>query len=672
LKNRVGYLAVILMAMLASVGLRGHAFTLGELRGNALIGRSLDVSVPVQLAEGEEVSASCLNAEVYHADALQAVPAVSVVPINSSSQRFVVVRVQAQALVDEPVVTLVLRSTCGAATTRRYLMLADFPASTSPLVVSSVPVLVEAPATVPTPTPKLVPAPSTAASPTVAKDPIKALAGSGVKPVSKPIPPKRPMTPKKAPAEPALVPATPASQAAPAPSKPVLKLDAPLLVPESPAPASPPSAAAASDASLAQAKEFESLQADVKVLKALALKNDATVLELRNRLQQAQSERIGILWFYGVLAVLLGCLVAIGWLLWKQQRAKEREQAWWHSEDDIGPGSMFTPPNPVLDSSAVATFVKEGDTQFLAGSPPVRKMADARTVAAPKVTKKVFEEVDLDIDLTNLTAGPEPVAKPELAKPAAQVVAVEQVEVPRLSMEPILDIRQQAEFFVSLGQTDRALDILQKQIAESSQPNPVVYLDLLALYHSLGMKADFRECRTEFHRHFNGLVPDFPAFHLVGNDLLAYTETLASLVALWPGRESLVFLEHCIFRNTQSQVSESFDLAAFRDLLMLHAMAEKVTADDPGNSDTPAAPSAKPNIALMPVAVDTPSVTADAQSKKTPAQLMELDFSTFGMTSFQVTTINTDELPTGSPSEPVHSDMIPLLDLPASNVKKPG
>jgi hypothetical protein len=47
--------------------------------------------------------------------------------------------------------------------------------------------------------------------------------------------------------------------------------------------------------------------------------------------------------------------------------------------------------------------------------------------------------------------------------------------VQSFSVEPILDIRQQAEFFVSLGQTDRALHILKKQIDGASQPNPLIF-----------------------------------------------------------------------------------------------------------------------------------------------------------------------------------------------------
>ena len=148
-------------------------------------------------------------------------------------------------------------------------------------------------------------------------------------------------------------------------------------------------------------------------------------------------------------------------------------------------------------------------------------------------------------------------------------------------MESVSDIRQQAEFFVSLGQTERAMNVLRKQIMESPQPNPLVYLDLLALYHAQGLRTDFLELRAAFSRFFNGVVPEFSAFNLAGSELLDYPEPLAVLVRFWPNIEAIAFLEACIFRNDAAPMQLSFDLAAFRDLLLLHAVAEKVTSDSP-------------------------------------------------------------------------------------------
>jgi hypothetical protein len=61
LNSRSELLAGFVCAILSLAASPVHAFTLGELNGVALIGRSLDVTVPVQSGPGEEASASCFT-----------------------------------------------------------------------------------------------------------------------------------------------------------------------------------------------------------------------------------------------------------------------------------------------------------------------------------------------------------------------------------------------------------------------------------------------------------------------------------------------------------------------------------------------------------------------------------------------------------------------------------
>jgi len=228
----------------------------------------------------------------------------------------------------------------------------------------------------------------------------------------------------------------------------------------------------------------------------------------------------------------------------------------------------------------------------------------------------------------------------------------------RFSVEPILDIRQQAEFFVSLGQTERALHILKEQIASSSEHNPFIYLDLLALLHSLGMKTEFREYRQHFNHYFSGDMPDFPAFHLEGRSLLDYPEVLDQLVHGWPSARTLVLLNGWIFRKPKVALPASFDLAAFRDLLMLHALAEELAVDLPW--DTAAPPLASPllvepleaAIDMVPASQPAPSAPVDRN-----AQTLDMDFSMFDSGTFDLYS----EAPAHAPTAPI---LLPSADLP--------
>jgi hypothetical protein len=61
-------------------------------------------------------------AELFHADTRQAAPNLSV---TATSGGAAVVRIQANTLVDEPIVSVELRARCGSTSTRRYTLLAD-------------------------------------------------------------------------------------------------------------------------------------------------------------------------------------------------------------------------------------------------------------------------------------------------------------------------------------------------------------------------------------------------------------------------------------------------------------------------------------------------------------------------------------------------------------------
>jgi len=402
-------------------------------------------------------------------------------------------------------------------------------------------------------------------------------------------------TPKPAPA--------PVAVPAPEPGKSALKLEtltlptgqadglgtAPLAVP--------------SPEALLQASQIQALQEELKALRAQTAKTNANLAEMQVQLQRAQSERVSLQLFYVVVVLLLMCAAALAWLLWERYRGQQAHDAGPSILGDLPSVSVQPARDEAVAQKPVQATPASGtgqapaaDKSFKSSQPwwPAQQEPAAPKPAATAAsgTSKpavpgtlqelnhaftntrlqdvddsnfgvvTHEEVDLDIDMSSWAG------------------LGDSSKTADTSSESILDIRQQAEFFVSLGQTERALVVLKKQIAESSVPSPAIYLDLLSLFHSLGYKTDFREYRTAFNRLFNCVLPDFPAYHLEGTDLLAYPDELARLTQVWNRKEVLSYLHACIFRSEQVSAQPSFELAAFRDLLLLQAIAEQVIGSD--------------------------------------------------------------------------------------------
>jgi hypothetical protein len=596
-----------------------HAFTLGELRGAAVIGHSLDLSVLIQTGEGEEVSTNCIRADVFHADVPQATPRVSVTPGRDSSTP-ALVRIESAAMVDEPVVTVVVRANCGSTTQRRYVLLADFPvvpdapALSSP-VAPTVPV-VQVPAEVaPTVAPEVpgaVAAPKPTSSPTVKSKPRK----KAVAPTAQPGP-TREKSAEKTKRPTAAVPRA-AGQA-------VLKLD-PLDVLSDRVDASDSfmDFSPAEDA-MRYGRQIVSLENDLKALRTQSASNEKLMLDLRGKLQQAEQSQISAGLFYALAAALVVSLLMWLWLWRARQADKQAASAWWNPADQDVPASVVAtePPDTRPHGLAMEAAANAAAAAAVQAAQPVVVPGSAKTTqVVPQKVPTALPMPDasgLDVDLDMAFSGPVPLDG--AVDNATANVPFETNSIRHISLDPILDVRQQAEFFVSLGQTDRALVILKKQITETAEPNPLLYLDLISLYHALGMKADFREQRDIFHRLFNGVIPDFPAYNLPGRDLESYPEVVSVLTRLWPRMDALAFLSACIFHDAHRLNRQTYDLPAFRDLLMLHALADAVV-----DQSTPAYQS------TMHLEFDENGVAHLKEETNQPlvTRSLDLDFSSMG------------------------------------------
>lgn len=613
-KNRVCYLAPAFAALLVHLTFSAHAFTLGNLRGAAVLGQSLDVTVQVQAGADEVLSSTCVAADVFYADLRQSAVKVTVLPA-AGAVTGAAVRVQSTVAINEPVVTVEVRANCGSSTLRRYVLLADFPALAATTAQLSVANAIEAPPVLVLPTP--VPAASSVIAARVS--PSRANAAKPV--TAKPAPRQVKSKPLKTPAlvvaeEQTQAQAQARKAAARAAGKPVLKLDPLDILSDRMDALDSLMLFAPTEDALRYSRQISALEGDVKTLRALAASNDAKLSDLTTKLQQAQASQMPSWLIYAMLALVLACLAAMVWF-WQQQQRRVQKDAgasWWHGPDDGPATELLTRAVPTTPVPA----------------PQSKPLAPAATAVPLPVKAPAKPRAEVRIDPDHVMQ-PAPLAGSSDVKPAGDFLGHKSIR--HFQLEPILDIRQQADFFVSLGQTDRALIILTKQISESVEPNPLVYLDLITLYHALGMKTEFRECRDAFHRLFNGVIPDISTFNQEGHDLLeAYPQVLTSLQALWPRIEALAFLSTCIFHDVNAKGRGTYDLAAFRDLLLLHALAEVLVPEQPvpaKATETLAAKSASMSSqAAVPEPVQAPLVAEPADGSA--SRMLDLDFSDLG------------------------------------------
>jgi hypothetical protein len=147
--------------------------------------------------------------------------------------------------------------------------------------------------------------------------------------------------------------------------------------------------------------------------------------------------------------------------------------------------------------------------------------------------------------------------------------------------EELVDIQQQADFFMSLGQTDQAIEVLESHIQHNTETSALVWLDLLAIYRALHRREDYEMLRGDFQRVFNAQVPAYDSTPTISGGLEDYPRALTRIAALWPSPKVMDVIEESIFRKPGGEGAEPFDLEAYRELVMLYNLGREVVADEP-------------------------------------------------------------------------------------------
>jgi hypothetical protein len=279
--------------------------------------------------------------------------------------------------------------------------------------------------------------------------------------------------------------------------------------------------------------------------KALAL--------LQSRLQSAESDRFANPLVYGLagLSALLALLV--GFLWWRQSQARGGSQWWIAPAGSQGP----VPARPVA---------------------PLRPVKDNLAAGASKV------ETEPAVMDERLGSSIQDMPPPRLVAPAlpnrqipASMTAAQPAEPPavrrELSVEELIDLEQQAEFFVVLGQDEAAIDLLMGHVRSSGGVSPLPYLKLLEIYRRRGDREPYERIRERFNQRFNAYAPEWGTDLLLGKALDDYPQMLIKLQRFWDEPARVTELLDGALMRTEGIASESYDLPAYRELLFLYSIA---------------------------------------------------------------------------------------------------
>uniref|UniRef100_UPI0040365405 FimV/HubP-related protein n=1 Tax=Roseateles sp. TaxID=1971397 RepID=UPI0040365405 len=508
---------------------QAQALGLGQPLIHSTLGRPLDASIPLTLAEGERLSDSCLRAEVSAGDAR--VPAGLLqlrIEGEPGQQR---VRLQSQVGIEEPALRITLALGCPLRLTREFNAFVDPPASAAaaplPLVVPPAP-------------PALV-------------EPVARLRAE-VPPAPAAVVRQRPRPKPRA-------------------SGPRLLLERPeVLVAQAPRPVQP--AASAPEMELTPELEAQIVQLEQTVAQlraellarqqaeaqaaaaAIPAARPAASVTVPAPIQSARAApyRDPMTWMLTLALSLLAGSAAFYFSRWRDQRAR-RELAYWralHAAE--GAGLPLAAPSPGIAPPVVgvaAALPDEGQHQITRPQP--RPMPWAPAPSAPA------------------TAAPVPRMQ------ATQPLPVQAAAAPVLSSEltiadELLDLQQQVEFLQLLGQQDAAADLLATRLTRG-HAGAMPYLLLMELCQQRGEPEVFAELVKQFEQRFGASAPQWSQSLSRGRSLDASASVVAHLQTVWADPAAAMKMLQELLAQGGGPGAVRFDLPAYRDLLMLYSIA---------------------------------------------------------------------------------------------------
>lgn len=579
-----------------------RALSLGAGSGRAVLGQSLDFAIAVQLNADEALAADCLQAEVMLGDR-SLLPSQLQVHVDAIAPNLARVRVMSSVAVDEPVVALVLTAACGPPAARRYVVFADPPVSTAPFV--PVPDGVESAAQSGWPSEKSAPLGSAAerrnrGTAVTESVPVPAGAWRSValrQPAAGASANRRARTiaPSKAQSGVSAAPKQSVRRMRTAAAglarlrvdiaEPILAIggavdDALQAVAQATA-----AARQAASAASAAADRIAALERTIDQMRGEVQSSRSQVASLHGQLARADAPAAG--WVLGAAAAALALLATwLGLRLAAQRRS--HESAWQSATSDAQLASSAVDAAQRPPTAAMAFVHSDLDAGQI-GAPKTRP-APAWPPPAPADGWAPSEPHDAERSRQQ-HASSEPQKHPaeqheeaSSAKPApanqlpAQVTVVhaplgrdEQHAARAVSIDELLDLEQQAEFFVVLGQDDAAVELLVDHLRHTGGASPLPYLKLLEIHSRRGERSDYERMRARFNHRFNAYAPEWEVDLHSGRSLSDYPGVLASLEQAWSRPlESMSQLEGMVFHKSQGAL---FELPAYRELLFLYALS---------------------------------------------------------------------------------------------------
>ena len=555
-----------------------HALGLGNLHVLSNLGQTLSAQLEVSGVEAADIDANCFTANL---ESLEGLP-LSKLSLSVSTQgKRRMLNLASNKNIVEPAVKLLVKVSCEVQLHREFSVLLDPPEFNSIALpgVSSSTSKAEPSALTPTPRPRRVPRTTDGVS---APGAVSVAAAPTAEKVSKP----KVRTAVAAPRSSGRDTLSLSDQIEPVSAG--LKMAQELTVPENAGSEQsnselrraqvqfaamlrdepvPPASAAVTTVATAAADQtaLQTLQREAAQLKQQLGREKAA-------LDEARESSVAKNWVYFFLVLLVACLAIVGLLFAYIRRLHHKHSATWWEQ---GQATKSTNENrrhiEDLVNSVQATYETGADSAILSAHHLASTEREVSVSTAPQNVRSVAL-APLDV--------PSVFGKnysPTLEDSNSSTFNFFSTRDIAVKVEEISDVTQEAEFWMSVNDPERAIEILEPQADLTHPESPVPWLYLLDLYKVTANKEKYNSLRDRFIVFFNANVPEFDIdpSSLPARQLDDFEHLSRKVCSVWNTKDSLPFLESLLVDDRDGK-RMGFELPVYRDILLLIAIANEL------------------------------------------------------------------------------------------------
>lgn len=328
------------------------------------------------------------------------------------------------------------------------------------------------------------------------------------------------------------------------------------------------------------------------------LQKELTQLKIQNRtdkasLEEMQKNRFSRNWVIGLSALVLVGLIMIFLLYFHIRRIqKETEISWWEQGQEKREAERRKNIEDIVNDVQATYEPNVMQTELpSSGSDEISGQASTNIRVQTKLASEAPAVLDADQLFKQNTPNPR---TPTLEETNSSTFNFFSNRGSSVKVEEISDVTQEAEFWMSVNDPQRAIEILDSQARVDHPDSPVPWLYLLDLYRLVKDKQKYDELRDRFIVFFNANIPEFE--DKSGNHGVRQLENFPHLIErichLWNGNEIIPYLQSLLIDDRDGK-RIGFELPVYRDILLLISLAnelERIAAiDGPTSSGWPKA-----------------------------------------------------------------------------------